>query len=108
MPELLLTPPAQKFMAFPLVLMVNGLAPALNTTPPTSVNSESVILVVMEVLKIATAVIEFGTVCGVQLVGVFHSGLPGFKSHVSASKPGALPHSRSAAFEPSSGAALPP
>src|SRR5437762_11892405 len=75
-PELLVMPVPLRVNCCEQV-MVNGLAPALNTIPLTSIGPESEILVMLDVLKVAVSTGPLGTVLGVQLSGSFQSPLTG-------------------------------
>jgi hypothetical protein len=63
-------------------VIVNALAPALNTIPFTSVNAEREISILLERANVAVSVGPFGTVAGVQFVAVFQSLLPGLRFQV--------------------------
>ena len=63
-------------------VMVNALAPALNTIPPISIGPESEMLVILEPLKLAVSEGPFGTVFGVQFAAVFQSPLIGLALQV--------------------------
>ena len=65
-----------------LAVMVNALAPELNTMPLTSVFAESETLVILEVAKVAVSDAPLGTVVGVQFVAVFQSPVAGLAFHV--------------------------
>ena len=63
-----------------LAVIVNALAPALNTMPLTSVMAERETLVVLEKANVAVSEGPLGTVAGIQLRAVFQSPLAGFRS----------------------------
>jgi len=89
-PKAPLTAPLYRFvMPTPLivnvtvgvVVMVNPLAPALNTVRLTSVLAEVETPVVLETPNIAVSAAPLGTVAGVQLIAVFQSPLTGLARH---------------------------
>ena len=63
-------------------MIVNALAPALNTMPLISIPFKMETPVVLETSNVAVSAGELGTVAGVQLAAVFHLPLPGFRFHV--------------------------
>lgn len=63
-------------------VIVNALAPALNTIPLTSVLAEIETLVRMEVANVAVSDEALGTVLGIQSLAVFQSPEPGLVCHV--------------------------
>ena len=65
-----------------LAVIVNALAPALNTMPLTSVLSETETPVVLEDANVAVSAGLVGTVRGVQLFAVFQSPVAGLAFHV--------------------------
>src|SRR5207249_993977 len=65
-----------------LVVIVNTLAPALNTIPLTSVLAEVEMPVTLEEAKLAVSDGPLGTVAGVQLAAVFQSPLVGLEVQV--------------------------
>ncbi len=77
-PELLVMPAPLKIRC---TLIVKALAPALNTTLPTSSTNGEEMLVTLETPNVATAAVELGTVAGFQLAAVFQSPLLGLESH---------------------------
>src|SRR6266516_3021497 len=69
----------------PALLMVNALAPELNTIPFTCVRAEVKTPVTLEVAKVATSAAPFGGPPAVQLAAVFQSPLTWFIRHVALS-----------------------
>jgi hypothetical protein len=65
-----------------LGVIVNALAPGLNTIPFTSVLAEREMLVVLDVANVAVSDELSGMVDGVQLLAVFQSPEPGLVFHV--------------------------
>jgi hypothetical protein len=63
-------------------MSVNGLAPALNTIPFTSVSAEKNTFFVPENANVAVSAAPFGIVAGVQFAAVFHVPEPGFAFQV--------------------------
>ena len=67
-------------------VIVNGLAPALNTMPFTSVKAEMETLVILEVANVPVSAEPLGTMPAVQLAAVFQSPLTGLAFHVFTAK----------------------
>ena len=65
-----------------LAVIVNALAPALNTMPFTSVLAERESAVFVDVLNVAVSDGLLGTVRGIQLFAVFQSPVAGLAFHV--------------------------
>jgi hypothetical protein len=65
-----------------LAVMVNALAPELNTIAFTSVQSEAETDVIMELSKVAVSVGLLGTVTGTQFSPVFQSAVTGLELQV--------------------------
>src|SRR5436190_1788962 len=61
---------------------VNGLAPALNTIPFTSVSAAKNTFLMLENANVAVSAAPLGTVAGVQFAAVFHVPEPGFAFQV--------------------------
>jgi hypothetical protein len=82
-PELLVMPtPLMVSLNVGVAVMVNALAPALNTMPFTSVLAERETPVVFETANVAVSGWPLGTVGGVQFAAVFQSPEVGFAFHV--------------------------
>src|SRR5215471_17705166 len=82
-PELFAIPTPERVRdCFARVVMVKALAPALNTMLFTSVARVTKMAVVLERSKVAVSVDPFGTVFGIQLIGVFQSELVGLRFQV--------------------------
>ena len=65
-----------------LSVIVNALAPALNTMLFTCIRLERERPVMLDVANVAVSVGELGTVAGIQLAAVFQSPVPGAAFHV--------------------------
>ena len=77
-PELLVMPLPLMVTVGAWLMSVNGLAPALNTIPFTSVSAEKNTFFVAENANVAVSVAPLGIVAGVQFAAVFHVPEPGF------------------------------
>jgi hypothetical protein len=85
MPELFVIPmpvTANIFAGLPETVIVNAVAPGLKKMPLTSVSSDTETLVELETPNVAVSTGPFGTVTGVQFVGVFQIPLPGSRFQV--------------------------
>ena len=84
MPELFVipTPLISSRADCELVVIVNTLAPALNTIPANSVLADTKTSVILETSNVAVLFGPLGTVGGVQLAAVFQSLLVGLRFHV--------------------------
>jgi len=80
--ELFMIPVPLIVNANALSVIVNALAPELNTMPLIDMRPESATPVMLDVAKVAVSVGELGTVAGVQLVAVFQSPVAGAGFHV--------------------------
>ena len=76
-------------------MIVNALAPVLNTIPFTSVTAEIETATVFDKPKVAVSAGPLGTVAGVQLAAVFQSAVPGIGSHIALPASARLVSSRS-------------
>ena len=82
-PELFVMPtPLMVNVNVGLAVIVNALAPALNTMPFTSVLAERESAVFVDVLNVAVSADELGTVRGIQLLAVSQSPVAGPAFHV--------------------------
>src|SRR5438876_766925 len=84
-PPLFVKPTPVMYNVASALLMVNALAPELNTIPFTCVRAEAKTPVTLEVAKVATSAAPFGGPPAVQLAAVFQSPLTGFIRHVALS-----------------------
>src|SRR5207302_1852869 len=80
--ELLVMPTPLMVNANALSVIVNALAPALNTMLFTCIRLERERPVMLDVANVAVSVGELGTVAGIQLAAVFQSPVPGAAFHV--------------------------
>src|SRR5206468_2979259 len=80
--ELLIMPAPLIVNAKELSVIVNALAPELNTMLFTVIRLEREMPVMLDVANVAVSVGEFGTVPGVQLAAVFQSPVTGAAFHV--------------------------
>jgi len=81
-PELLVMPLPLIVTVGAWLMNVNGLAPALNTIPFTSVSAAKNTLLILENANVAVSAAPLGTVAGVQFAAVFHVPEPGFAFQV--------------------------
>ena len=80
--ELLVKPVPLRVNANALSVIVNELAPELNTMPFSCIWAERETPVMLDVANVAASVAELGTVAGVQLAAVFQSPVEGADFHV--------------------------